>query len=54
MRVSRRFCAGTIRAWVVSAREFIPIAEETGQIIELGVFALERTARELVGVAEGA
>jgi diguanylate cyclase (GGDEF)-like protein/PAS domain S-box-containing protein len=27
--------------------EFIPIAEETGQIIELGVFALERTAREL-------
>jgi EAL domain-containing protein (putative c-di-GMP-specific phosphodiesterase class I) len=27
--------------------EFIPIAEETGQIIELGVFAMERTAREL-------
>ena len=27
--------------------EFIPIAEETGQIVELGVFALERTAREL-------
>ena len=27
--------------------EFIPIAEETGVIIDLGVFALERTAREL-------
>jgi diguanylate cyclase (GGDEF)-like protein len=27
--------------------EFIPMAEETGQIIELGVFALERTAAEL-------
>ncbi|GAC1553216.1 MAG: EAL domain-containing protein [Beijerinckiaceae bacterium] len=27
--------------------EFIPVAEETGIIIELGVFALERTAREL-------
>ncbi|MDJ1157861.1 EAL domain-containing protein [Chelatococcus sp. SYSU_G07232] len=27
--------------------EFIPIAEETGLIVDLGVFALERTAREL-------
>ena len=27
--------------------EFIPLAEETGLIIDLGVFALERTAREL-------
>ena len=26
---------------------FIPIAEETGLIVDLGVFALERTAREL-------
>ncbi len=27
--------------------EFIPVAEETGIIIDLGIFALERTAREL-------
>jgi diguanylate cyclase (GGDEF)-like protein/PAS domain S-box-containing protein len=27
--------------------EFIPIAEETGAIIDLGIFAMERTAREL-------
>ncbi|MDE2579576.1 MAG: EAL domain-containing protein [Hyphomicrobiales bacterium] len=27
--------------------EFIPMAEETGLVIELGAFALERTAREL-------
>ncbi len=27
--------------------EFIPIAEETGGIVDLGVFAIERTAREL-------
>ena len=27
--------------------EFIPVAEETGAIIDLGVFALEKTAREL-------
>ena len=27
--------------------EFIPIAEETGSIVDLGIFALERTAREL-------
>ena len=27
--------------------EFIPIAEETGIIVDLGIFALERTAREL-------
>jgi diguanylate cyclase (GGDEF)-like protein/PAS domain S-box-containing protein len=27
--------------------DFIPIAEETGLIVDLGIFALERTAREL-------
>jgi EAL domain-containing protein (putative c-di-GMP-specific phosphodiesterase class I) len=27
--------------------EFIPLAEKTGTIIDLGIFALERTAREL-------
>jgi EAL domain-containing protein (putative c-di-GMP-specific phosphodiesterase class I) len=27
--------------------EFIPLAEETGTIIDLGIFALERTARQL-------
>ncbi len=27
--------------------EFIPIAEETGAIVDLGIFALERAAREL-------
>jgi EAL domain-containing protein (putative c-di-GMP-specific phosphodiesterase class I) len=27
--------------------EFIPVAEETGSIIDLGIFAMERTAREL-------
>ncbi len=27
--------------------EFIPIAEETGSIVDLGIYALERTAREL-------
>ncbi|MGL5116522.1 MAG: EAL domain-containing protein [Beijerinckiaceae bacterium] len=32
---------------LVSPREFIGIAEETGLINDLGVFALERTAREL-------
>jgi diguanylate cyclase (GGDEF)-like protein/PAS domain S-box-containing protein len=31
----------------LSPGEFIPLAEETGTIIELGIFALERTAREL-------
>jgi diguanylate cyclase (GGDEF)-like protein/PAS domain S-box-containing protein len=31
----------------VSPGEFIPIAEETGLIVDLGIFALERTAREL-------
>ncbi len=31
----------------VSPQRFIPIAEETGMIVELGVFALEQTAREL-------
>lgn len=31
----------------LSPTEFIPIAEETGLIIDLGLFALERTAREL-------
>src|SRR6202022_2151476 len=27
--------------------EFIPLAEETGTIVDLGIFALERTARQL-------
>ena len=27
--------------------EFMPLAEETGSIVDLGIFALERTAREL-------
>ena len=31
----------------LGANEFIPIAEESGLIVELGAFALERTAREL-------
>jgi EAL domain-containing protein (putative c-di-GMP-specific phosphodiesterase class I) len=31
----------------LSPAEFIPIAEETGTIVDLGIFALERTAREL-------
>jgi EAL domain-containing protein (putative c-di-GMP-specific phosphodiesterase class I) len=31
----------------ISPLTFIPIAEETGLIVDLGVFALERTAREL-------
>jgi len=31
----------------LSPAEFIPIAEETGLIIDLGIFALETTAREL-------
>jgi diguanylate cyclase (GGDEF)-like protein/PAS domain S-box-containing protein len=31
----------------LSPGEFIPIAEETGSIIDLGIFAMERTAREL-------
>ncbi len=31
----------------LSPSEFLPIAEETGAIVDLGIFALERTAREL-------
>ena len=31
----------------LSPAEFIPIAEESGTIVDLGIFALERTAREL-------
>jgi diguanylate cyclase (GGDEF)-like protein/PAS domain S-box-containing protein len=31
----------------LSPADFIPLAEETGLIIDLGIFALERTAREL-------
>lgn len=31
----------------LNASDFIPVAEETGMIVDLGVFALERTAREL-------
>ena len=32
---------------MIGPSEFIPIAEETGAIVDLGIFALERTAREL-------
>ena len=35
------------RAGRLNASEFIPLAEETGMIVDLGIFALERTAREL-------
>ncbi len=31
----------------LSPADFIPLAEETGLIVDLGIFALERTAREL-------
>jgi EAL domain-containing protein (putative c-di-GMP-specific phosphodiesterase class I) len=31
----------------LSPAEFIPLAEETGTIVDLGIFALECTAREL-------
>ncbi len=31
----------------LSPAEFIPMAEETGAIVDLGIFALERTGREL-------
>ncbi|QAY96000.1 sensor domain-containing phosphodiesterase [Methylovirgula ligni] len=31
----------------LSPAEFIPVAEETGAIVDLGLFAMERTAREL-------
>ncbi|WP_297299739.1 EAL domain-containing protein [uncultured Methylovirgula sp.] len=31
----------------LSPAEFIPVAEETGSIVDLGIFAMERTAREL-------
>ena len=31
----------------LSPAEFIPIAEETGAIVDLGIFALDRTGREL-------
>ena len=46
--VSRRWRAGTIRRLGrMSPNEFINIAEETGLIVELGLFVLERTARQL-------
>ena len=45
---SRRWRAGTIRSsGRLSPAEFITIAEETGLIVELGLFVLERTARQL-------
>ncbi len=31
----------------LSPAEFIPVSEETGSIVDLGIFAMERTAREL-------
>ena len=45
---SKRCCAGTIRSLGrLSPAEFIHVAEETGLAIDVGVFALDRTAREL-------
>ena len=35
------------RLGLVPPSEFIPVAEQTGLIVELGMFALDRTAREL-------
>ena len=35
------------RLGLVPPSEFIPVAEQTGLIVELGIFALDRTAREL-------
>ena len=35
----------------LSPSEFIPIAEETGLIVDLGLFVLERTARQLARLA---
>jgi diguanylate cyclase (GGDEF)-like protein/PAS domain S-box-containing protein len=35
------------RLGLIGPSEFIPVAEETGLIVELGVFALERASREL-------
>nr|WP_246206372.1 EAL domain-containing protein [Propylenella binzhouense] len=37
----------------VAPQDFIPIAEETGLIVQLGVFALERAARDLAGWQAG-
>ena len=36
------------------AGEFIPLAEETGLIVDLGLFALQRTAARTGGLAAGA
>ena len=44
---SRPCCAGSIRAWARRAGEFLPLAEETGLIVDLGLFVLQRAAREL-------
>ena len=35
------------RLGLIGPSEFIPLAEQTGLIVELGMFALDRTAREL-------
>ncbi len=37
----------------MSPSEFISIAEETGLIVDLGLFMLDRTARQLGNLAEG-
>ncbi|MGQ7792273.1 EAL domain-containing protein [Faunimonas sp. B44] len=37
----------------IPPQDFIPIAEETGLIVQLGVFALDRAARELAGWQSG-
>ena len=45
---SRRWRAGTTPRWAAcSPSEFIAIAEEIGLIVDLGMFVLERTARQL-------
>ena len=42
------------RLGAVPPSEFIPVAEQTGLIVDLGLFALDRTARELAAWAGGA
>ena len=45
--VSRPWRAGNIRSSAHVAAEFISVAEEIGLIVDLGIFAMERTARQL-------
>ncbi len=51
-RASRPWRAGTIRRWGGYRRsEFIGIAEEIGLIVDLGLFVLDHTARQLGALA---